>query len=161
MFFIYLVAVALLAYGTTSQALLYPNEYRFRSVLDGIFLRPILNIFGELFLGEVHGYEYDGRPSSDPDSEIYCSDMTNLTELKIELMTEGTIRCPNNHFFVQFVSIVYLFGSNILLLNLLIASFTYSFDKVQKNLSGDMDLWNSRGSQIFDLKSFSIPCKFL
>ena len=38
---------------------------------------------------------------------------------------------------------VYVGATNILLLNLLIAMFTYSFDRVQRNTEGDIDVWNT------------------
>ena len=41
------------------------------------------------------------------------------------------------------INVIYVGATNILLLNLLIAMFTYSFDRVQKNTAGDMDRWNT------------------
>ena len=145
MFFILLLVILLFAYGTTAQAILYPNDPRGWTVINGIFFRPIMSIFGEMFLGEVHGYGFDGLPSSDPGvGDEYCTNVTSSSGLEAELELDDVIRCPEYHWYVQLISIIYMFASNVLLLNLLIAMFTYSFDRVQRNTSGDMDFWNSK-----------------
>lgn len=82
-FFIILLVIALFAYGTSAQALLYPNDHRFSFVLEGIMFRPIMNIFGEMFLGEVHGYAFEGLPGPDPGpGDEYCSTSTNSSAFK-------------------------------------------------------------------------------
>ena len=102
LFFILLLVILLFAYGTTAQAILYPNDHRWDYVLRGIFFRPILNIFGEMFLGEVHGYEFDGLPSSDPDvGDEYCSNATTSSSLELQLKNDDVMRCPGHHWYVQ------------------------------------------------------------
>ena len=59
------------AYGITTQGLLYPNEYRFGQVLHGLTFKPIYMLFGEMFLGEVHHYQFEGLPS--PTDTEECS----------------------------------------------------------------------------------------
>ena len=44
-----------------------------------------------------------------------------------------SFRCPEYNRFLTIVNFLYIFIANILLLNLLIAMFTYSFDRVQKD----------------------------
>ena len=61
------------AYGITTQGLLYPNEYRFGHVLHGLTFKPIYMLFGEMFLGEVHHYQFEGLPSSNDTEECFES----------------------------------------------------------------------------------------
>jgi len=46
--------VFLVAYGVTSQALLYPNENRVGQAIAGIFYKPYWQLFGDLFLNELN-----------------------------------------------------------------------------------------------------------
>ena len=142
-FFFYLYFIGLLAYAIPTQGLLYPNEYRFREIFYNICFKPIMMLFGEMFLGEVHNYKFDGLPSSD-DERDYCSIASTKSNFSIEYaLDEDVIRCPEYHTFLSVINVVYIFCSNVLLLNLLIAMFTYSFDRVQNNTDGDMDKWNT------------------
>jgi hypothetical protein len=58
--------------------------------------------------------------------------------------TPLSMRCPQENWFIKGLSLIYMMTANIILLNLLIAMFTHSFDAVKSNRSGDMDLWNSK-----------------
>lgn len=140
-FFVLLYAILLFSYGTAAQALLYPNDPRTAVVTGNIFFRPIMILFGELFLPEIHGYEFEGLPSPAPDDTKCDEECTNPSSV-IDFLHD-TVRCPNNHWFVQAVTVMYMFAANVLLINLLIAMFTYTFDRLQRNIDGDMDSWNS------------------
>ena len=74
----------------------------------------------------------------------YCSTAQTRTLLQDEYLIDSEIfRCPEYHTFLSVINVIYVGATNILLLNLLIAMFTYSFDRVQKNTAGDMDRWNT------------------
>ena len=74
----------------------------------------------------------------------YCSVAETRTLLQNEFLIDPEIfRCPEYHTFLSVINVIYVGATNILLLNLLIAMFTYSFDRVQKNTAGDMDRWNT------------------
>ena len=59
MMFIFILAVFLVPYGVITTALLYPNEVRLADCLEGIFFKPILNLYGDLFLSEYTNYEFN------------------------------------------------------------------------------------------------------
>ena len=69
-FFFYLYFIAMLAYAIPTQSLLYPNEFRFGEILYNVLFKPIMMLFGEMFLGEVHHYKFDGLPSPAQGSEF-------------------------------------------------------------------------------------------
>ena len=74
----------------------------------------------------------------------YCSVAATRTLFQEEFIQDPELfRCPESHTFLSVINVVYVGATNILLLNLLIAMFTYSFDRVQKNTAGDMDRWNT------------------
>ena len=57
--FLLILAVFLVPYGVTTTALLYPNEVRFSEAMQGIFFKPILTLYGELFLSEYTAYDFN------------------------------------------------------------------------------------------------------
>ncbi|CAH3032487.1 unnamed protein product, partial [Porites lobata] len=109
MYFLLIMVVFFLAYGIPQQALLYPNEGPSWSMASQIFFRPYFQAHGELFLDA-------------PD--------------KIENTTTvfGTARKDSyGDTVVLFMTAIYLLVVNILLLNLLIAIFNNTYEKVQTN----------------------------
>ena len=54
--FFALFTIFSLTYGTISQSVLYPNEWRWDRVLRGIAFKSYFHIFGELFAGETSVY---------------------------------------------------------------------------------------------------------
>nr|XP_039250494.1 transient receptor potential cation channel subfamily M member-like 2 isoform X2 [Styela clava] len=124
--FLFILAVFLLAYGVASQALLYPNETDFAQIIVGIIYKPYWQIYGELFLDEIN---YNPNLGS-----LTCNDTDN-----------DLPRCPHESVVVPILSAVYLFFANILLLNLLIAMFSYTFDKVQ-----------SQGKEVWMFQRYSL-----
>ncbi|XP_077993111.1 transient receptor potential cation channel subfamily M member-like 2 [Glandiceps talaboti] len=113
LFFVGILFIIMLGYGVSMQAILYPNESRVVPLIEGIFYKPYFQIYGELFLEEVRG-------------EIDCT--TNAT-----LIAQGGQRCPDAHWLVLVLLVLYMMLSNVLLLNLLIAMFSYTFEAVQEN----------------------------
>ena len=41
-----------LSYGVLMQTILYPNEWRFANIADGILFKSFFHVYGELFLGK-------------------------------------------------------------------------------------------------------------
>ena len=62
--FITLLGIFLLAYGVATQAIFYPNEWRFWPILNGMFFKPYFNIYGEIFIGETIDYPLEDELSA-------------------------------------------------------------------------------------------------
>ncbi|XP_041467806.1 transient receptor potential cation channel subfamily M member 5-like [Lytechinus variegatus] len=107
--FICILLVFVLAYGIACQAVLFPHVTDTRQMMKGIFYRSYFQIYGELFLEELEGR--NDCSNEDPQMEP----------------------CPANMWFGTSILAVYLFISNVLLLNLLIAMLNYTFALVQEN----------------------------
>ena len=48
-----LFGIFALSYGVIMQNILYPNEWRFASIVDGILYKSFFHVYGELFLGKL------------------------------------------------------------------------------------------------------------
>ncbi|XP_038079151.1 transient receptor potential cation channel subfamily M member 2-like isoform X2 [Patiria miniata] len=112
-FFVAILCVFLIAYGVASQAILYPNSTSFQEVITGVFFKAYFQMDGELFLEDIEGNNG-------------CSD--NIT-----LIAAGAPRCPQDSTIGVILLAIYMMLSNVLLLNLLIAMFSYTFSAVQEN----------------------------
>ncbi|XP_078660979.1 transient receptor potential cation channel subfamily M member-like 2 isoform X2 [Branchiostoma floridae x Branchiostoma belcheri] len=117
MFFIFILIIFILAYGVATQSILYPNESRVGTVLQGIFHKAYFQIYGELFLEEI------------------MNDGFNCVANNSEAMATNQQRCPSEEgtYVVPVLLGLYMLVTNVLLLNLLIAMFGYTFEKVQEN----------------------------
>ncbi|XP_046906696.1 transient receptor potential cation channel subfamily M member 4-like isoform X2 [Hypomesus transpacificus] len=118
-FFLFFLAVWLMAYGVAHQALLYTYDPRPAWIFRRIFYRPYLHIFGQIPVEEVDvGYDWDKD----------CTD--NVT-----LIDAGMEPCRNMYanWLVVILLVVFLLVTNILLINLLIAMFSFTFSKVQEH----------------------------
>ena len=60
-FFLFIWAVIVVAYGVTSQALLYPDEQNPKKIFIGAVYKPYWQLFGELFLSEIDFKSGTGR----------------------------------------------------------------------------------------------------
>ncbi|XP_076852322.1 transient receptor potential cation channel subfamily M member 4-like isoform X2 [Brachyhypopomus gauderio] len=118
-FFLFFLGVWLLAYGVANQALLYSYDPRPYWVFRRVFYRPYLHIYGHIPVEEI---DVQKR------GENTCTDNTTLIQ-------QGAEPCPQSevNWLVLVLLSVYLLVTNILLLNLLIAMFSYTFNKVQEN----------------------------
>ncbi|XP_062858677.1 transient receptor potential cation channel subfamily M member 4-like [Trichomycterus rosablanca] len=117
-FFLFFLAVWLLAYGVANQALIYPYDPSADRIMRRLFYRPYLHIFGQIPVEEIDsGFNWD----------VECT--TNVT-----LIDEGMEPCRETHhnLLVVVLLVIYLLVTNILLVNLLIAMFSYTFTKVQE-----------------------------
>ncbi|XP_072024680.1 transient receptor potential cation channel subfamily M member 2-like [Amphiura filiformis] len=112
-FMIIILVIILVGYGVAVQAILYPHVTDVSSVVKGILFRPTFQIYGELFLDDVTASQTEGTCSGnalDP--------------------------CPEHVGWGVFFLVVYMIISNVLLLNLLIAMFSNTYQRVQ----GETDL---------------------
>ncbi|KAK3605932.1 hypothetical protein CHS0354_019598 [Potamilus streckersoni] len=115
-YFFMILLVFIVAYGIASYAILYPHTEPSLETLTEIFRRPYWNIYGELMLDTI-------------DDSVDCTNNP-------ELYKNGTYsRCPteSGKYFVPLLMGVYMLMCNILLLNLLIAMFSFTFQKDQDN----------------------------
>ncbi|KAI4872623.1 hypothetical protein NFI96_024587 [Prochilodus magdalenae] len=118
-FFLFFLGVWLMAYGVANQALLYSYDPRPYWVFRRVFYRPYLHIYGQIPLDEIDAQKRGDKP---------CTN--NVT-----LIHEGEEPCPQSeaNWLVLILLSVYLLVTNVLLLNLLIAMFSYTFSKVQEH----------------------------
>lgn len=72
--FIFILVVFLIPYGIVTTALLYPNELRFSECLEGIFFKPMLTLYGEMFLSEYTLYDLN--------DELDCASTENVIEIQ-------------------------------------------------------------------------------
>ncbi|XP_076821170.1 transient receptor potential cation channel subfamily M member-like 2 isoform X1 [Clavelina lepadiformis] len=118
LFFLFIWAVIFFAYGVASQALLYPDEKSAKNKVFGSVYKPYWQLYGELFLSEI-----DYNPDAD---EFTCSN-ANVTDNATDTRMP---HCPQENAFVPILSAIYMLLVNVLLLNLLIAMFSYTFEKL-------------------------------
>ncbi|CAC5426872.1 TRPM3 [Mytilus coruscus] len=116
-FFIALYALFLLSFGIMYQAILFPNsESSPLELLRDLVYLPYWQLYGELNLGQIEGEE-PSKCTNDP-----------------QLYTNGTMqRCPIKNHFNVLMPAVYLILTNILLVNIIIAMFSQTFQTVQDN----------------------------
>ncbi|XP_060552910.1 transient receptor potential cation channel subfamily M member 2-like isoform X4 [Ruditapes philippinarum] len=115
MFFLGIFLFFLLSFGIMYQANLFPNSPASWYLLKSVLYIPYWQMYGELFLENLEGE----HPSS-------CT-----TNESIWRPAGGVDRCPEENALVPLLGAVYLILTNILLVNLLIAMFSYTFQMVQ------------------------------
>ena len=64
----------MIPYGIVTTALLYPNELRLSESLEGIFFKPVLTLYGEMFLSEYTEYDFNDG--------LTCSKTSDIIELQ-------------------------------------------------------------------------------
>ncbi|XP_052075932.1 transient receptor potential cation channel subfamily M member-like 2 [Mytilus californianus] len=114
-FFICLFALFVFSFGIMYQAVLFPNSVLAPwELLKDLVYFPYWQLYGELYLDHIEGKE--------------PSECTNDYELYIN----GTMdRCAQANQFNSTILAVYLILTNIMLVNILIAMFTTTIEKVQ------------------------------
>ncbi|XP_072042106.1 transient receptor potential cation channel subfamily M member-like 2 [Amphiura filiformis] len=135
--FLCVLSVFLVGYGVASQALLYPNQDFNWIAVKNIFYMPYFQVYGELFLEVI----VDGQCDSEQTTPCPTKHPVALIMLAIYLLftlymicdSEQTTPCPTKHPVAPIMLAIYLLLGNVLLLNLLIAVFSYIFDDVQTN----------------------------
>uniref|UniRef100_H2ZBY8 TRPM SLOG domain-containing protein n=1 Tax=Ciona savignyi TaxID=51511 RepID=H2ZBY8_CIOSA len=121
LFFLFILIVFLVSYGVASQALLYPNETDVGKAIQGVLSKPYWQIYGELFLSEIH---------FDPGNLL--AKAFNIP-LIVFVFSAGQRRCPEINRLVPVLSALYMLLASVLLLNLLIAMFSYTFESLTQN----------------------------
>ncbi|XP_064607537.1 transient receptor potential cation channel subfamily M member-like 2 isoform X2 [Liolophura sinensis] len=114
--FMLIMLVFIIGYGITSQSILYPNAELHPMLIVDVLKKAYWQIFAELFLEEI-----EGQQECNADLRMY----SNGTDL----------RCPdeNGKIIVPILLAFYMLLTNVLLLNLLIAMFSNTFQAVQDN----------------------------
>lgn len=109
--FLMVFLVALVAYGITTQTMMYGEREPYGLIFRDIFYYGYWQLYGQLFLDEMQGASCNGENG-----------------------TLGTgAPCPNPSWLVTVFTVVYLLLANILLMNILIAIFNHVFDEIQAN----------------------------
>ncbi|XP_040842632.1 transient receptor potential cation channel subfamily M member 2 isoform X2 [Ochotona curzoniae] len=123
-FFLFLLAVWVVSFGVAQQAILIHNENRVDWIFRGVVYHSYLTIFGQI-PRYVDGVDFNLDQCSPNGTDPYkpkCpeSDATRQVPAFPQWLTV-TLLC------------VYLLFTNILLLNLLVAMFNYTFQEVQEH----------------------------
>ncbi|XP_078515233.1 transient receptor potential cation channel subfamily M member 2-like [Lissotriton helveticus] len=121
--FLFLLAVWIVSFGVSKQAITVHNEKRLHWIFWNVIYKPYLTLFGEI------------------PSDVYAQKF-NVTKCSPSGNDPGMAKCPyndgsGNPLFPEWLTIIllclYLLFANILLVNLLIAMFSYTFSEVQGN----------------------------
>nr|QNG40904.1 transient receptor potential ion channel melastatin 1 [Hofstenia miamia] len=110
-YFIFILLVIVIAYGVAVEALIYPGDTNLWSIIWGVIFRPFFQMFGELMLQDI-GAE---GPCTDPAYPYKTCPEAN-----------------NKERYALILQMLYMMFTNILLLNLLIAMFNSTFEKVEQ-----------------------------
>ncbi|XP_008843255.1 transient receptor potential cation channel subfamily M member 4 isoform X2 [Nannospalax galili] len=122
-FFLFFLCVWLVAYGVATEGLLRPQDRDLPSILRRVFYRPYLQIFGQIPQAEMDVVLMD--PAN-------CS-LEQGSWAFPEGRSAGSCVSQYANWLVVLLLIIFLLVANILLVNLLIAMFSYTFNKVQDN----------------------------
>ncbi|KAK3766250.1 hypothetical protein RRG08_036888 [Elysia crispata] len=116
MFFFLILVVFVLSFGVAYHINLFPNSPVSWSILKNVLYYPYFQIYGELFLEDL---EKGGEGDCTTNKTIWQEDPSQ--------------RCPEENAIVPIMLALYMVLTNILLVNLLIAMFSYTFQTVQDN----------------------------
>nr|XP_045593116.1 transient receptor potential cation channel subfamily M member-like 2 [Procambarus clarkii] len=159
--FMALLLIFILGYGIASQSLLHLtrsalhlNSSAIGTIMEDVLLTPYWQMYGELQLEAVTGEDRNVcHPNSCVVSEV-CNNNTMTCKQGLDCVCEN----PKEYSWaVNLMLFFYLIIGNIMLLNLLIAIFTYVFDEVQEN---SMEIWKFEMLRLireYDMKPALIP----
>ncbi|XP_023486045.1 transient receptor potential cation channel subfamily M member 2 isoform X1 [Equus caballus] len=123
-FFLFLLAVWVVSFGVAKQAILIHNESRVDWIFRGVVYQSYLTIFGEI-PAYIDGVNFSLDHCSPNGTDPYKPKCPE---------SDATRQAPA---FPQWLTVIllclYLLFANILLLNLLIAMFNYTFQQVQEH----------------------------
>ncbi|XP_021362499.1 transient receptor potential cation channel subfamily M member 2-like isoform X2 [Mizuhopecten yessoensis] len=144
LYFVIILMVFVVAYGIAAYSILYPkSEFTFALVI-GVIKMAYWNLYGELFLEDLEQTE----PGCTFDPVLYSNDTLP--------------RCPTEvgSYVVPWLMGLYVLFSNILLLNLLIAMFSYTFELTQLETDS---IWKSLRFQTISeyCERPSLPAPFI
>ncbi|XP_072253281.1 transient receptor potential cation channel subfamily M member 2 [Leuresthes tenuis] len=122
-FFMFLLSIWVVAYGVAKQGILIHNDNRLEWIVRGAVYEPYLIIFGT-FPTNIDYAEFD----------INSCSMNGTDPLKPKCPVLNENQTPAFPEWLTIIMLcVYLLFANILLLNLLIAIFNFTFQEVQDN----------------------------
>ena len=75
--FLFLMVIFLAAYGVATQAIIYPNDWRFKETIIGILYVPYFGIYGELFIQERSLWPFEDQLEAE---EQTCSEALTINE---------------------------------------------------------------------------------
>uniref|UniRef100_A0A8C9N2X4 Transient receptor potential cation channel subfamily M member 2 n=1 Tax=Serinus canaria TaxID=9135 RepID=A0A8C9N2X4_SERCA len=123
-FFLFLLAVWVVSFGVAKQAILIHNEERVEWLFRGVVYHSYLTIFGQI-PSYIDGVNFNIDQCSPNGTDPYKPKCPE---------TNGDNKTP---IFPEWLTVIllclYLLFTNILLLNLLIAMFNYTFQQVQEH----------------------------
>ncbi|XP_055958034.1 transient receptor potential cation channel subfamily M member-like 2 [Patella vulgata] len=113
--FMVIVLVFVLAYSVATEAILYPNTELSVKLLYQLPRKAYWHMYGELFLEDIEG-------------------SSSCTDNPDEYGTNNELRCPSTvGRYVAPVSLgIYMLFTNVLLLNILIAMFSNTFNNIEQ-----------------------------
>ncbi|XP_008402157.1 transient receptor potential cation channel subfamily M member 2-like isoform X2 [Poecilia reticulata] len=122
-FFMFLLSIWVVAYGVAKQGILIDNDNRLDWIMRGAVYEPYLTIFGS-FPDNVDNAKFD----------INSCSMNGTDPLKPKCPELNKNQMPEFPEWLTIIMLcVYLLFANILLINLLIAIFNYTFEEVHDN----------------------------
>uniref|UniRef100_A0A3Q3E8W0 Ion transport domain-containing protein n=1 Tax=Labrus bergylta TaxID=56723 RepID=A0A3Q3E8W0_9LABR len=122
-FFMFLLSIWVVAYGVAKQGILIDNDSRLDWIIRGAVYEPYLIIFGD-FPTNIDYAAFD--------IDTCSMNGTDPLKPKCPILNENQMpACPE--WLTIIMLCVYLLFANILLLNLLIAIFNFTFQEVQDN----------------------------
>ncbi|XP_062390193.1 transient receptor potential cation channel subfamily M member 2-like [Sardina pilchardus] len=122
-FFMFLLSIWVVAYGVAKQGIMIHNENRLDWILRGAVYEPYLIIFGSVPTN-IDNVAFDLNTCSVNGTNPMRPKCPELNDNQMPAFPEGL---------TIIMLCVYLLFANILLLNLLIAVFDYTFQQVQGN----------------------------
>ncbi|KAM3607705.1 uncharacterized protein V6R79_012295 [Siganus canaliculatus] len=122
-FFLFLLSIWVVAYGVAKQGILIHNDNRLNWILRGAVYEPYRIIFGD-FPQNIDYAAFDIDSCSEDGSDPLKPKCPVLNEDQMPAFPE---------WLTIIMLCVYLLFANILLLNLLIAIFNFTFEQVQDN----------------------------
>ncbi|XP_070549238.1 transient receptor potential cation channel subfamily M member-like 2 isoform X2 [Ptychodera flava] len=114
-YFLFILILFLVGFGVAVEAILYPNMDPHFNLIARALYKPFWYLYGELFLEEIEGRIDNVTCYEDPRFMNVCPQVGEY------------------QWVVHGLTAIYLLISNILLINLLIAMFSFTFGKVQEN----------------------------
>jgi hypothetical protein len=132
--FLALLILVLIGYGVAAIVIFEPyRQLDMNSVFVDIFYRPIFQAYGETFLDVIH-------------EESDC-------------LGAGFTSCSGNTYLYMLVMVVYLLVANILLVNLLIAMMSSTYERVNEQA---YQIWSLQYTEMFEefTDKFGVPPPF-
>eukprot|EP00112_Aurelia_sp_Birch-Aquarium-sp1_P007627 Seg1831.8 transcript_id=Seg1831.8/GoldUCD/mRNA.D3Y31 product="Transient receptor potential cation channel subfamily M member 2" protein_id=Seg1831.8/GoldUCD/D3Y31 len=113
-YFIFILAIFIIGYGIAFQSVRFPQT-KIGPAIAGVINKPYWQMYGELFIEEI------------------LEDPKNCSTGQPICLTGGDEPCSSDYgkYVAPIYMALYMLFTNILLLNLLIAIFNYTFEKVQ------------------------------